>query len=180
MSGERHGLWWLIKNEKNCKKRDSIFFIPIRPKDLVEACALRYMKLHKLDTLGNWNDLVEILADRISSPPGNNVVKKSLMAPYGYYDRPYKAIKRSWKVEFIKNYGMQIKRKCWRDIDEIHKRYESFVEVRKETIRRNEEAGWRERYKVIRKIEKCKEEYRLINRQVKQLKEILNGQDYNR
>lgn len=64
-------------------------FYKITPKEIVAQCAYRYMRLHKLTAISDWNRLVEVIAERVSGNP--IITAKALTIAYRW-DRQHRPV----------------------------------------------------------------------------------------
>ncbi len=151
----RHGLWADIKAIK--EKKPGYCYYYAKPSEIVAKVCFRYLRIKGLLTVENWNSIVSIVANRVSSNPGSRVIFRSLQI-----------IERGRKKIKIDQYGSI--RPCGRYLDE-NKVRERYLRMKYSFYERNYE-------KIQNAKKQLKEVKDLTNNLRKVMKDGKHHQDY--
>lgn len=147
---------FLMRYELKQVRKISFCYYPPKPKEITQAVCYRYLKMKDRLTVGDWNSLIKIVAERVSSHGGSSVIVRSLWIN----ERRKKKI-RICKYGFVRTFD-----KNPRSFDDLYERLR-----RIKSVTRDEQYGI---------INRANIELNLLNQSIANLREVLkHGKEHN-
>jgi len=160
---------FLYRNEKEIRGVVINDYCMPKKSEIVSAVCYRYLRKHNALTVESWNEIIKIVANRVSSYSGPNIIVKSLEI---LFERKKKRIK-------LNKFGRVVScHSC--EVQEVRERLIKIINATK--ARKEREADEKERQMISYRTRfyAAKNDLFEINQSISKLKEVIkNGKEHN-